>query len=204
VPVLVSQVARNAQHAARDFAVTIIQDEHRSIAAVLHALQHLVRAAQAGATLDTRLLRSAMRYLRTFPEALHHPKEETYIFARLHGRSPELDAMLGELQGQHAEGTILLNGLEEAVEAYERSESSSPAPLIAAVETFAAAQWRHMNAEETVILPAAREHLSEADWQEVAEAFSGNGDPRFDREVEGDFRQLFARLMKLAPARSDA
>jgi nucleotide-binding universal stress UspA family protein/hemerythrin-like domain-containing protein len=205
IPVLVSRVARNSEHAARDFAIATIQDEHRSIAAVLHALQHLARVAQRQHSgLDSRVLRGAIHYLRAFPEALHHPKEETYIFARLRGRSPELDATLEGLQRQHAEGATQLNELEQAVESYERAESSSPARLFAAIETFAAAQWRHMNAEETVILPAAREHLSESDWQEVAQAFGVNGDPRFDRDVEGDFRQLFAHILKLTTAEDES
>lgn len=199
VPVLVSQVARNSPHAARDSAIATIQDEHRSIAAVLHALQHLVGAAQRGESApDCRLARSAIHYLRTFPEALHHPKEETYIFARLRGRSPDLDRALDELQRQHAEGMILLNALGDGVEACERQQQKSLDRLREALETFASVQWQHMTMEETVILPAARKHLGEGDWKEIAEAFGRNGDPRFDAEDDADFRKLFTRLMNLA------
>jgi hemerythrin-like domain-containing protein len=204
LPVLVSQNARNAQHAARDSAIATIQDEHRSIAAVLHALQQLSDGVQRSeSTLDTRIVRGAIHYLRAFPEALHHPKEETYIFARLRGRSPELEHALEELHSQHAQGALLLNVLEEALVAYERREPNSAARLSAALETFAAAQWRHMSLEEAFILPAAQEHLSDSDWEEAAEAFGGNGDPRFDRDIEGDFRQLFARIITLASAGRD-
>lgn len=199
IPVLVSQIARNAQHAARDSALATLQDEHRSIAAVLHSLQHVVGAAQRGGSmLDSRLVGSAIHYLRAFPEALHHPKEEKYIFTRLRGRSPELDGMLDELQRQHAEGATLLNVLDEALEAYERQQPKSPARLRKALETLAVAQWQHMKTEDAVILPAAREHLSETDWKEIAEAFGRNGDPRFDAEDDADFRKLFTRLMNLA------
>jgi hemerythrin-like domain-containing protein/nucleotide-binding universal stress UspA family protein len=199
IAVLVSQIARNAQHAARDSALATIQDEHRSIAAVLHALQHLVGAVLRGeSTLDSRLVRSAIHYLRTFPEALHHPKEERYIFTRLRGRSPELDGALDELQRQHGEGATLLDGLEDAVEGYEREQPESPARLSEALEKLAVAQWQHMKTEEVVILPAAREHLTESEWTEIAEAFGRNGDPRFDAADDADFRKLFTRLMNLA------
>lgn len=199
VAVLVSQIARNAQHAARDSALATIQDEHRSIAAVLHALHHVAGAMKSGeSTLDSRLVRSAVYYLRAFPEALHHPKEEMYIFTRLRGLSPELDGTLDELQRQHAEGATLLNVLDEALAAYERQQPESPAQLREALETLAVAQWQHMKTEEVVILPAAREHLSESDWKEIAEAFGRDGDPRFDAEDDADFRKLFTRLMTLA------
>jgi hemerythrin-like domain-containing protein len=148
--------------------------------------------------LDSRLARSAIHYLRAFPEALHHPKEEKYIFTRLRGRSPELDGVLDELERQHAEGATLLNVLDEALEAYERQQPKSPARLSEALGTLAVAQWQHMKTEEAVILPAAREHLSESDWKEIAEAFGRNGDPRFDAEDDADFRKLFTRLMNLA------
>ena len=49
--------------------------------------------------------------------------------------------------------------------------------------------------EETTVLPAAREHLTDDDWTEIADAFGQNGDPRFDRDA--DFRDIFARLMNL-------
>lgn len=199
IPVLVSQVARNAQHAARDSALATIQDEHHSVAAVLHALQHLVGTAQRGeSTLDSRLVRSALYYLRAFPEALHEPKEEAYLFPRLRGRSPELDRTLDEVQSQHARAGTLLDTLDDEIEAYERQQPRSPERLREAIETLAAGYRRHMKTEETVILPAAREHLSESDWKEIAEAFGRNGDPRFDAEDDADFRKLFTRLMNLA------
>ena len=94
--------------------------------------------------------------------------------------------------------TAYCNGLEDAVEGYEREQSESPARLSEALETLAVAQWQHMKTEEVVILPAAREHLSESDWKEIAEAFGRNGDPRFDAEDDADFRKLFTRLMNLA------
>lgn len=204
VPVLVSQVARNAPHAARESTIATIQDEHRSLAAVLDALQHLVGAAQRGESiLDGRLVRSALYYLRAFPEALHEPKEEKYIFPRLRGRSPELDRTLDELLRQHAEAGTLLNVLDDEVEAYERGQPKSPERLGEAIETLAAAYRRHMKTEETVILPAAREHLTEGDWKEIAEAFCHNGDPRFDAEDDAHFKNLFARLMNLGTGAPD-
>ena len=71
-----------------------------------------------------------------------------------------------------------------------------------ALETYPAAQWRHMQAEETLLLPAAQELLSDDEWSQIAAAFGENGDPRFDRHIDGDFRELFAQIMnQAAPAR---
>jgi len=198
VAVLVSQVARNAQRAARDSAFATIKDEHRSIAALLHAVTAFVdKAAQGNATVDTRLLRGAVHYLRAFPQTQHHPKEEQYIFKRLRTRSPELERVLDQLERQHSEGAALLQLVVNALDVYEK-RPDSPAGIHEAWTAFTTEQWRHMETEEQIVLPAARELLTDDDWSEIADAFSGNGDPRFDRMVGSDFREIFARIMNLA------
>jgi hemerythrin-like domain-containing protein len=202
VAVLVSRVARNAEHGARDAAIARIKDEHRSLAAVLHLLRRVGADAAAGGTLDTQLLRGAVHYLRVFPLTLHHPKEERHIFARLRGRSPELDCVLAELQQEHTSGATLLDALGDAVAAYEL-EPGPPSAVERALEAFALAQWRHIETEERVVLPAAREFLTNAEWRDIAAAFEGNSDPRFDRLVDDELRAMFARLMNPAPPAGD-
>jgi nucleotide-binding universal stress UspA family protein len=197
IPVLVSRVARNAEHGARDAAMARIKDEHRSLAAVLHLLRRVGAQAADGAALDTQLLRGAVHYLRVFPQALHHPKEERYLFAPLRRRSPELDRVLDALEQEHTTGVNLLDAAAESIDAYER-KPGSPTEVTRALEAFTAAQWRHIETEERVVLPAAREYLTDAEWQEAADAFEGNSDPRFDRLIDQDFRGAFARLMNRA------
>ena len=56
-----------------------------------------------------------------------------------------------------------------------------------------------MRLESKVILPAARQHLTAEDWAEIDRAFADNGDPRFSVDNDEEFRQLFARILNLAP-----
>jgi hypothetical protein len=51
-----------------------------------------------------------------------------------------------------------------------------------------------------VIMPAAQRHLTAQDWAEIDAAFAGNSDPRFSVDNDEEFRQLFARILNLAPA----
>jgi nucleotide-binding universal stress UspA family protein/hemerythrin-like domain-containing protein len=202
IPVLVSSVAHHARHGACDAAMATIRDEHRSIAALLHALRTVVGKSAHGRTIDTMLVRAAVRYLRAFPETLHHPKEEQHIFRRLRDRSPELERTLDELKQQHAEGGTLLDAVVNAVDAYDR-QPDSPAVVHEAWDAFTTQQWRHMETEEQIVLPAAQEVLTDDDWSEIADAFRGNSDPRFDRMVDSDFREIFARIMNLAGPADD-
>ena len=58
---------------------------------------------------------------------------------------------------------------------------------------------QHMRLETKVILPAARQHLTAADWVEIDKAFAKNGDPRFAVDNDEEFRALFARILNLVP-----
>src|SRR5689334_7389475 len=201
VPVLVCTVESNLPRDAARAPLAIIADEHRSLAAVIHGLEFLVRRARVEGNLPPRdLLKAVLHYIRAFPETLHHPKEEAYLFRKLHLRTREFDDALAELERQHADGHVLVYELERAVEACDRGEADAMEQLALAVARFADAQMRHMAYETKVILPAARQHLTDADWAEIGAAFTGNGDPRFSIDNDEEFRQLFARIANLAPA----
>lgn len=198
VPVLVTNFRTAPNPAAR--VLGVIKDEHDSLAVVARGLlHHLADARGRGATPDAALVGAILRYLREFPEAHHHPKEEEHLFRALHRRTRETDTTIHELLRQHAVEKALLRDADAALAALERD----PARGAAALEEAAAALGGHVTAhialEETVLLPAACRHLDDADWEAIDEAFSGNGDPHFTAGRDEDVQVLFARLAGLFP-----
>jgi nucleotide-binding universal stress UspA family protein/hemerythrin-like domain-containing protein len=197
MPVLVSATANPAPPAR---AIGMIRDEHRSLAAVLHAWMHLLAAARrAGAPLDRALMSAILRYIETFPVALHHPKEDEYLFRRLRERTAEVDVELTELERQHSRDRELVADLAEMLEREAAGEIDVP-ELERAVMRYATFIWEHLGREESVILPAAERHLTAADWAEIDAAFSENRDPRFGGDTDAEFRRLFSRIVNLVPA----
>ncbi|MEZ5625986.1 MAG: hemerythrin domain-containing protein [Rhodocyclaceae bacterium] len=181
-------------------AINIIQEEHRSLAAIVHGLKYLVNDARSNtARADFKVLRAMLHYIDAFPERLHHPKEDAYVFARLAARTHEADDVIGELKKQHEEGTELVSALHTRLDAYEAGAAGGLAAFAEAVDAFTDAMWQHMALEEKVLLPLAKQHLSDADWVEIAEAFGENGDPRFSADAEDEFSALFSRIVTLAP-----
>ena len=70
-------------------AIRIIQEEHRSLTAVLHGMQYLVRQIRFQlAEPDFALLRAILHYIDVVPERFHHPKEDRYLFRLLRERDP--------------------------------------------------------------------------------------------------------------------
>ncbi len=89
--------------------------------------------------------------------------------------------------------------LEQSIDRYETDPADGFDAFAAAVARFASDQMQHMRLESKVILPAAREHLTAEDWAEIDRAFADNGDPRFSADNDEEFRQLFTRILNLAP-----
>ena len=200
IPVLVAAVESNLPTAQMMAPLAVIRDEHRSVAAVIHGFEFLVRHARdQGTPPSFPLLHAMLYYIKAFPETLHHPKEDAYLFRRLRARTHEFDATLDELQRQHVDGHQVVEDLERSIRAYEADPKGGFAQFATMVERFATSQMEHMALETKVVIPAARKHLTDEDWAEIGAAFAGNADPRFSVDNDEEFRQLFARIMNLAP-----
>jgi nucleotide-binding universal stress UspA family protein/hemerythrin-like domain-containing protein len=200
IPVLVAAVESNLPRSELLAPLTIIAEEHRSLAAVIHGLEYLVRQARDQATPPSfPLLHAMLHYIKSFPETLHHPKEDAYLFRKLRARTRDLDDVLDNLQRQHGEGHEFVDELERSIVAYEADPKAGFPRFAAAVERYATSQMEHMALESKVVIPAARKHLTDEDWSEIGAAFAGNADPRFSVDNDEEFRQLFARIINLAP-----
>jgi hemerythrin-like domain-containing protein len=181
-------------------AITIIKDEHRALAAVLHGLLYLnEQVRNAGQKPDFPLLRAMLDYIVAFPDRLHHPKEDEYVYRVLREREPGAAATLDELQDDHRRGPDVTRTMADALEAYRRDANAFEA-FADAVSRYADFQWAHMRKEEDVILPIAQKALLPADWVEIDAAFRSNADPLVGVDTQREFRDLFRRVVTLMPA----
>jgi nucleotide-binding universal stress UspA family protein/hemerythrin-like domain-containing protein len=198
VPVLVAAVEINLPMNAQGRALDIIRSEHRSLAAVMHAMQQHWQQVERGAAPRFDLLRAMLYYIEHFPERRHHPKEDEHLFVRLRQRSSECDALLDRLQAQHREGTQKFQDLRVLLARLETGVSGDRVRFGEALDRFIRDQWQHMGCEEQFVLPAASHCLTPDDWQAIAAAFGANADPRFGADTDEDFEQLADRLLNLA------
>jgi hemerythrin-like domain-containing protein/nucleotide-binding universal stress UspA family protein len=198
LPVHVASVEANEQDADANRALAVINGEHRSIATAVRGMEQLVRQARAqGDKLDLPLMRLIADYMNAFPEALHHPKEETQLFRLLLLRVPGMEETLTELRRQHLVERQLMDALVSAIDRYEKAEPGSMERVADAVRSLAGAIWEHMGLEESRVLPVARKHLTPADWKEIAEAFAANAEPL--EHGEAPLESLFTRIANRLP-----
>ena len=185
----------------RHLALDVIHDEHQALAAMLRSMRLLVEQAhREGHAPDFSVLRAMLFYVDEFPERLHHPKESELLFPRLRERCPELRATLDRLDADHARGEAAIRELEHALLAYEVLGSQRRLAFEGALTRYVDGYLTHMGAEESEVLPAARAHLTEADWVALDLAFGANRDPLTGHEADFTFKPLFQKILMSAPA----
>ena len=181
-------------------AIAIIRDEHRAITAVIEGLRHLVAEVAAGnMPPDHTLLAALFHYIEQFPERLHHPKEDDYLFARLRVRRPDAAALLDGLRREHVVGRERFGELNASWERWRADPAALP-PFADGVERYAHFHWLHMRREEDEVLPLATAALAPDDWAAIDAAFASNDDPVVGVPASKAFRELFRHLVAIMPA----
>jgi branched-chain amino acid transport system ATP-binding protein len=180
-------------------AIDILHDEHRSLAAVLQGMRHLVREIDAGRIApDFRLFDAMLYYIDAFPERFHHPREDEYLFRRVLARAPAAAPIVTRLESEHREGAARIRALAQSLERYRAGGGREFAAVRDAVDDYAGFHWKHMRAEEDELLPLARAHLTADDWRAVDAGFATATDPLHGAGA-AEYDALFRRIVTLAP-----
>ncbi|MEY2633961.1 MAG: hypothetical protein RIR00_2615 [Pseudomonadota bacterium] len=154
-------------------AIAIIKDEHRSMASVVKGLLNNVTAIKTGdMEPDVHLFSAMFDYIEAYPERLHHPKEDEYLFRFLRQRTDLANAILDELQEEHARGGDLLEQLRLALASYKKDLDIDA--FETALRAYADFYFSHMAKEEKRVLPLAAEYLTAEDWETIDAAFQAN------------------------------
>ena len=181
-------------------AITVIQREHRAIAAVVHCFEHVLNEIKAK-TLEPEfaLFESVIDYIENFSDRFHHPKENDYLFKAVLARDPSSVAIIDELKMQHDLGERKIADLRWKLEAFRESPRDKFAPFEVAAREYIDFQRRHIGLEEQKVIPLADRILTAEDWRPIEAAFSDNEDPIFGNRPRNHFDKLFSRIVMLAP-----
>ncbi|MBI5108603.1 MAG: hemerythrin domain-containing protein [Rhodocyclales bacterium] len=183
----------------RHKALAYVRDEHRSMAAVVHALEFLAKRIVKGGTPDMTLLGAIVHYLTQFSERLHHPAEDKYLFAPLRTRTRESGDVIDALEIEHQASEERAASLSTALNRLAARAPGADREFLGVVDRYAQFYWGHMMREETLILPLAERVLSDADWEAALEGFRSNHDPMYANDTANEFETLFRRIVHMVP-----
>jgi hemerythrin-like domain-containing protein len=181
-------------------ALTIIRDEHRTIAAILHGMEYLVREVRARRKkVDPKVFHAMLYYLDTFAQRVHHPKEDKYLFGIMKQRSEEAAAVIAQLEEEHAAGDEALRRLAQAMIRFEEGGEIERPGFVREVEKFVEGYRSHMRKEEERLFPLALGILTPLDWVMIDAAMEEHTDPLAAAREERNFDKLFNRIVNIAP-----
>jgi hemerythrin-like domain-containing protein len=175
-------------------ATRIIIKEHASISATLHSMLLLLSQHRQQKTLPNfATIRAMLFYADEFPRWQHHRKESEHLFPKLRARTPISRDLLYRLEQDHHDGEQRIRQVEHALLAFEIMGEPRRKAFEDAARSYVDFYAGHMALEEKHILPLAEKMLTEDDWQELDEAFSGNIPPIRGEEAT-DYIALFHSL----------
>ena len=165
----------------RELEVGPVEDLMREHGVLRRALQVYQRCAlllRGGAHIPPGALRSAATLFRDFGEAYHEKElEEGHIFPALRRASGRTAALADLLAQQHGRGREITAYIINATE----TGRIDPPVMARTLEGFVLMYQNHADREDTVLFPAWKASLSEAQLHAVGEEFEAIEHRRFGR-----------------------
>ena len=177
-------------------AIQIIQDEHRKLWRVASTVNIVADEMDAGSAVPAPFFHAVFDYIEGFIDKAHHPKEDDFLFRLLRLRTDRADAILAKLEAGHQQGPATLQALRSSL---SRASQGHCSEFTQALRTYTKYQEEHIRVEERDVMPLAREVLTADDWAAIDQAFLANEDPLFGEQASEKYRELYHRIVALAP-----
>jgi hemerythrin-like domain-containing protein len=185
-------------------SIALWHAEHATFVTLLDLLEDQLERFQRGASPDYELMLNIMFYMTHYPDALHHPKEDM-AFAVIHERERSAGPIIDALSEQHARLKESGDGLVRELDNIVNGSIASREHLETSGRAYIADFRRHIEREETAMLPLAAKLLDDSDWKVIDAAISQLDDPLFGKDKQrryGALRRqiaLDARVPKTLP-----
>ena len=179
-------------------ALRIITEEHQNLWRIAVTMEQVADEIEAGGHIEREFFNSLFDYIEQFVDRAHHPKEDDYLFRLLRLRSDDAVAILDRLQAEHRNGPENLKALRAKL-ADAAAGKLGGGDFAYALRVYTEGLKSHIHSEEKDAIPLAREVLTAEDWAEIDRAFLDNDDPIFGEKAKAEFRELFHRIVSLAP-----
>lgn len=182
--------------------IRTIVHEHQGLWRVIDLLDMLEQDMNINAKQpDELLFTTIFDYIEHFSNRVHSQPTEIFIYELLKKKSPETEPLLDKLEKGYVIGHERLQELRQLLKDCMVSWPGGREAFGHALGRFSAALRKHIKKEEGVVIPRAREVLSEADWSAIAVARDQQDDPLFSDRVREEFRELRHKIISLTPER---
>jgi hemerythrin-like domain-containing protein len=145
-------------------SVKALHNEHIYMFSLLDSLSEQVGFIVNGKDADFALLLDIIDYMQNFPDRYHHPKEDL-IYQRMALRDEAIAAEVAALLDEHRLLIKLSNRLADAIDDVHMMPTVLKKQRVGELcAEYESCLRRHINIEESKILPRALEVLRAEDW----------------------------------------
>ena len=185
----------------RDAVLDVLLEDHRAIRIVVKILQSALNDIAAfGKSPDFALLSAVLYYLDDYPERVHHPKEDKYLFPAVRRRTNRLEATIQRLHKDHERSAQMLVQLERELVHLQGGAPQALQRITASATRYAELLEVHMETEER-LLSDVRNELTEDDWRDLAQGLGAQRDPLGGDTTSQEFRLLRLRILSALPTK---
>ena len=173
----------------------ILEAEHRLMLEVAEAAEAECRHIELTGAVRTDLVGDMIGFFRYFGDGLHHPKEESLLFARCHRRGmTDDDEPLEQMIGEHEWCRVKLDGLEQDLERLDPGDKAAALGYAARLREYLEVARCHVEVEEAVFFDTAQHYLTVNDRRELTEEFEAVHWDEIEEGVASYWQDLAHRL----------
>ena len=173
--------------------------DHVNFAILLGLIEEQLAVFNDGGSPQYDMMLDIMYYMTHYSDVIHHPKEDL-VFAMIKERERGVAQRVDELTNQHAQlkrfGEELVRDLDDIVNGSIVSRAHVETAAHAYLNTFR----RHLDIEESEILPLAARLLADKDWAAVEDAIHHFEDPLFGSRTDERYAALRQQIGRDAKA----
>jgi hemerythrin-like domain-containing protein len=154
--------------------------EHRLIERMIVMVNRMLSQIEKEEKIDPVLIDTAVDFIRTYADRTHHGKEEDILFRDLKERklAGEDQRLMDELIEEHILGRKITRNIIEANNRYRNGDAGALSEIVSGLRSLAGFYPKHIEKEDKVFFPAARQYFSESEDQAMLDEFW-----EFDRKM---------------------
>jgi hemerythrin-like domain-containing protein len=177
-------------------AIEDLMHEHEAILAGLAILDAMVARLGGADPPTARDAREFLGFLKEFADTCHHGKEEGILFpALVKAGIPEKGGPIAQMLAEHAEGRMLIRGMEAAI-----AGAVDARAFTAAAEGYAALLRGHIGKENVVLFPLAEKALTPARLDVIFDGFEQHEEKVIGHGRHEELHEMLKDLKRKYPA----
>lgn len=179
-------------------SMRVLAKEHLALRALARIIALEAELLSRDGRADLDLLQDIAAYISEFPNRIHHPKEDDFLFRHMRARdSARCAAIIDRLQSEHQKEDESIARFLAALQALRAGAPGAAEDLAEVAAGYARHLLGHIEAENSLVFPLAEEVLQDEDWVEIDAAFAANDDPLVGGQPGARFSDLHRRIMAI-------